>query len=228
MAMWDIFSTGLALGGPIASYYGQKEANETNMAIHNSSNQWNDYFRKEQQKFQERMSNTAISRAAADAKSAGFNPLIALGNPASSPSGASASAASAAPMQNEMEGIASGALDLAQLTQNIRRTNADIGLTKDQQGLTKAQTAKTLVDAEVARKGIPESEIKNDIYDLIRPGVKKIKQMFDSNSRSINQPKYSPEMQKQFDDFHEKYRRINNEKKVKRNQNMNQTFMHHL
>ncbi len=179
---------GLA-GGIIGGLFGRKgqdSANRQNLAI-----------AREQMAFQERMSSTAMQRAAKDAEAAGLNRILALGRPASSPGGAQAT------MQNKnaklQEGIQSGvstALQVKKLAQEIRESNSRIGLQNQQAiteaakrnqlgaqtSLTSAQTANeslrnagiqsaneiAKLDKEIKQLGMPGVHSKSDFFDWLR------------------------------------------------------------
>lgn len=181
----DLFGAGnIAQAG--LSYLGQKETNEANAvmadkanAINRAEAQLNRDFQAQQtsaqQGFQERMSNTAHQRETADLKAAGLNPILSVNQGSSTPSGAAASGAQAsattgAPQQNPFSGIGSfltNALD-------AMKTMSGIEAQGIQNDLAKAQIKKTGIDSEVAKKGIPESDMKNRIYNLAKPLIKRV------------------------------------------------------
>jgi len=92
---------GASIIGGLLGMGGQKSANAANLQIARENRAW-----------QEKMSNTANQRAAADLEAAGLNRILAMGKPASTPSG------NIATMQNTKAALQQGVAQTANIAAN--------------------------------------------------------------------------------------------------------------
>ena len=177
--------TFMTSAGEMAGTYMQNQANAGMMDKANDFNAWQADLNRG---FQERVSSTAHQREVEDLKKAGLNPILSANAGASTPSGSSASSVAPPEMKNLISPALASARQMMQMTADLQKTGAEIDLLK-------SQKSKADVDTEVAKKGVPESELKNDFYDILRPYVKKMKEGLSSNAVS---EKRSPENAKKF------------------------------
>jgi len=177
----QLLATAASMGGSLFQYIGQQETNRSNENMSNQANQMNQANAREQMAFQERMSNSAMTRAKQDAINAGFNPLLGMDQGASSPAGASGSA-SAATMENpvpDMSSLVTSAMEAKRLkmaeekqAQEISNLKANEELSHAQKKNTQMNTAKTQLDATLQSTQLPQKELQKDIWNKVRDATR--------------------------------------------------------
>lgn len=132
--------------------------------------------------FQERMSNTAHQREADDLEAAGINRLLTAGG-----SGASTPGGGQASVENVAQSGITSARENAQLKLAQKKNEAELGNMIKQGKLLDSQKNKTDVEAQVLKKGIPESDFKNEMYDFVKPAIRKGKEAVKSTIQDFKE-----------------------------------------
>lgn len=156
----DWLGAGASVLGGVFDLIGAGNANAANASMAREAANFNWNAMMENQRFQERMSNTAYKRSMADMRNAGLNPILAYSQGGATTPGGMGADMKAATMQNTMEGLGEGISSAAQKAKDAtaselnkeaaKNTASQTELNKANEVLAKSLDQKAQADAAVS------------------------------------------------------------------------------
>lgn len=177
-----MFSTALGAAAGLASYFGQRDANDANRGIANATNAFSAREAEKNRNFQERMSSSSWQRGKADMIAAGINPMLLVSQGGASTPGGSAIGGTTGHAQQDAIGKAAGtALQASLLKSQLDNVQADTDVKKATAANVSAQIPGTSASSqfEAAKYGA--------LNDLV--GIAKHVTNYDANVSSAKSAK---------------------------------------
>lgn len=140
----DYLGAGASIIGGVMDMIGSGNANAANASMAREAANFNLYSMMENQRFQERMSNTAYQRSMMDMRNAGLNPILAYSQGGATTPGGMGASMQAATMENTMEGLGEGISSAAQKQkdwESAKLANEQTKTTTSQTDLNRSNTA---------------------------------------------------------------------------------------
>jgi len=153
--IWGGISAGLSGGGllpGLAGYAAGKQEEATTA----KANEWSAKEAQKNRAFQERMSSSAVTRATADMRAAGLNPILAAGAGAATPGGATGSTYQADSSVSQK--AASSALDSFRVKKEMEATNKAIEAQQAQIDLSHDQAFKVVAERRLTDQLVKKAE----------------------------------------------------------------------